>query len=91
MLVWLEQALVVAAGLALGIWVGGELGTTIMPFVAHDDGGAQVLPPFAVEISWGSLAIVYASMVAVFALITTSVVWFVSRISLQRVLRLGEA
>ena len=89
-LVWLEQALVIAAGLALGTWVGRELGATVMPFLSHDDQGIQVLPPFAMEVSWGALAITYVAMALVFALITTGVIWFIRRISLRRILRLGE-
>lgn len=89
-LVWLEQALVIAAGLALGTWVGRELGATIMPFLSHDDEGIQVLPPYAMDVSWGALAITYAAMALVFALITTGVIWFIRRISLRRILRLGE-
>ncbi len=90
MLVWLEQALVIAAGMALGTWMGGRLGETFMPFMGHDDVGTQVLPPFIMEVSWGSLAITYAAMAVVFALITMGVIWFIRRISLQRILRLGE-
>ena len=42
------------------------------------------------DVSWGTLAIIYAAMATVFALITLSVIWFIRKISLQRVLRLGE-
>lgn len=90
MLVWLEQAMVIGAGMALGTWMGGRLGETFMPFLGHDDVGTQVLPPFIMETSWGSLAVTYSAMGAVFALITFGVIWFIRRISLQRVLRLGE-
>ena len=89
-LIWLEQALVVAAGLALGTWMGGRVGATIMPFVSHSEEGRMLLPPFVVEVNWGTLAITYGAMILVFALITGGMVWFVRRISLQRILRLGE-
>jgi hypothetical protein len=42
------------------------------------------------EVSWGALAITYVAMALVFALITTGVIWFIRRISLRRILRLGE-
>ncbi len=90
MLVWLEQALVIAAGLALGTWMGGRLGAIIMPFLGHDDRGSEVLPPFILEVNWNTLAITYAIMSLVFAVIILGVIWFIRRISLQRVLRLGE-
>ncbi len=89
-LVWLEQVLVIAVGLALGTWMGGRLGTTIMPFLGHDDRGAQVLPPFALEVSWDTLLVAYAAMAIVFAVIIFGVILFIKRISLQTALRLGE-
>ncbi len=89
-MVWLEQALVIGAGLALGTWMGGRLGATIMPYLGHNDFGGQVMPPFAMEVNWGALLITYAFMIFVFALITMSVIWLIRRISLQRILRLGE-
>ena len=89
-LVWLEQALVIAAGMALGTWMGGRLGAIIMPFLGHDDRGSEMLPPFVLEVNWGTLAITYAAMALVFALIIVGVIWFISKISLHRILRLGE-
>ena len=89
-LVWLEQTLVIAAGLALGTWMGGRLGAIIMPYLSHSEQGTQLLPPFVMQVDWGTLAITYAGMVLVFALMTGGIVWFVRRISLQRILRLGE-
>ena len=89
-LVWLEQTLVIAAGLALGTWMGRELGSIVMPFLGHDDRGSQVLPPFILEVSWGTLAITYAAMAFVFATIVVGVIFFIRKISLQRILRLGE-
>ena len=89
-MVWLEQTLVVVAGLALGTWLGGRLGDIILPFLAHDDFGGRVMPPYRMEVSWEALLVSYAGMVAVFAIIIMTIVWLVHRISLQRTLRLGE-
>ena len=89
-LVWLEQAFVIILGLALGTWMGGRLGAIIMPFLGNDDSGAQVLPPFVLEVNWPTLLGTYAAMGSVFAVIIVGVIWFIRRISLQRVLRLGE-
>ena len=89
-LVWLEQALVIGAGMGLGTWMGGRMGEIIMPFLGHDDFGGQVLPPFEMQVSWGSLGIVYGATAFLFALITMGVIWFIHKISLQRILRLGE-
>ncbi len=89
-MVWLEQTLVVVAGLALGTWLGSRLGDIILPFLAHDDFGGSVMPPYRMEVSWEALLASYAGMVAIFAIIIMSIVWLVNRISLQRTLRLGE-
>ena len=89
-LVWLEQVMVIAAGMAMGTWMGARLVGTIMPFLAHDERGIQVVPPFAVEVDWSALLIVYAAMALIFAVIMAGAIWFVFKISLQRVLRMGE-
>ena len=89
-LVLLEQVLVIGAGLALGTWMGGRLGATMMPFLGHDDRGTRVLPPFVVDINWGTLVITYVAMGLLFAVIIAGVIILVRRISLQRILRLGE-
>ena len=89
-LVLLEQVLVIGAGLALGTWMGGRLGASMMPFLGHDDRGAQVLPPFVVDVNWQTLTITYIAMGLLFAVIISGVILLVRRISLQRILRLGE-
>ena len=86
----IEQVLVIAAGMALGTWMGGRLGATIIPFLGHDDFGGQVVPPFVIEINWGALILTYGAMLAVFTAIMLGIVWFIHRISLQRILRIGE-
>ena len=88
--VWLEQALVIAVGLALGTWMGGRLGATVMPFLGQRDFGGEVVPPFAMTVNWGTLILTYVAMVFVLGVITAGIIWFVRRISLQRILRLGE-
>ncbi len=89
-LVLLEQVLVISAGLALGAWIGGRLGASMMPFLGHDDRGTQVLPPFVVDVNWQTLTITYLAMGLLFAIIIAVVIILVRRISLQRILRLGE-
>ena len=89
-LMWLEQAMVIAVGLALGTWMGGRLGATIMPFLAHDDRGSQALPPFVIEVGWQNLLVTYVAMAAIFTAIVLGVIWFIRRMSLSRVLRLGD-
>ena len=89
-MVWLEQLLVIGAGLALGTWMGGRLGATIMPFLGHNDFGGQVIPPFAIQVNWGALLLTYGAMALMFAAIILALLWFIQRIALERVLRIGE-
>ena len=74
----------------IGTWMGLRLGAIIMPFLGHDDFGSQVVPPFVMEVNWSGLLLTYSGMIIVFWLITFGIIWFVSRISLQRILRLGD-
>ena len=89
-LMWLEQALVIAVGMALGTWMGGRLGETVMPFLGHDERGGQVLPPFVIEVGWQNLLVTYVAMGVIFTAIILGVIWFIRRMSLSRVLRLGD-
>ena len=89
-LMWLEQALVIAVGMALGTWMGGRLGTIIMPLLGHDDKGGQVLPPFAIDVGWSNLLFTYLAMALIFTAIILGVIWFIRRMSLSNLLRLGD-
>ena len=89
-MVWVEQAMVVAVGMALGTWMGARLGAVIMPFLGHDDWGDRVVPPFTTEVDWTALLATYGLMFAVFAIITLGLVWLIRRISVHTVLRLGD-
>jgi hypothetical protein len=89
-MVWLEQFVVIVVGMAVGTWMGARLVESIMPFLAHDERGVQLVPPFAVEIDWGTLWIVYVAMVFIFAIIMSGAILFVYRISIQNSLRMGE-
>jgi ABC-type antimicrobial peptide transport system permease subunit len=89
-MLWVEQVLVIATGMALGTWMGGRLGATIMPFLGHDDWGDEVVPPFVMQVNWAALLTTYAAMILVFAVVSLALLIFIQRISLQRVLRLGE-
>ncbi|MDP6452949.1 MAG: hypothetical protein QF898_06545 [SAR202 cluster bacterium] len=89
-LMWVEQALVIGVGMALGTWMGGRLGATVMPFLGHDDRGSQVIPPFVIEVSWANLLVTYLAMSVIFTVIILGVILFIRRMSLSRVLRIGE-
>ena len=90
MMMWLEQTVIIAVGLALGTWMGSRLGATIMPFLGHDDFGGKVVPPFVMVIDWGALLITYAVMLVIFAVITLALIMLIRRLSISRILRIGE-
>ena len=89
-LIWLEHILVIGLGMALGTWMGGRLGTIIMPFLGNTEGGNRVLPPYVLEVNWTALATTYAIIAVLFTLTIIGVIWFIHRLPLQRVLRMGE-
>ena len=87
-IVWLEQAVLVLAGMALGTWIGTKMVGTILPFMGHDDLGYQLLPPFVVQVDWSSLALAYGLIAAIFGIIIVGMVLLVYRISIHRALRI---
>ena len=89
-LMWVEQALVIAAGMALGTWMGGRLSAAAMPFLGHDDAGSQVLPPFVIEVGWQNLLYTYGAMALIFTAIIAGVILFIRRMALSRALRIGD-
>ena len=90
MMMWLEQTVIIAVGLALGTWMGSRLGATIIPFLGHDDFGGKVIPPFVMVIDWTALLITYAIMLVIFAVITLALIMLIRRLSISRILRIGE-
>ncbi len=89
-MVWIEQAIIVVSGLALGTWMGQRLGATIMPFLGHDDFGRRVMPPFVLEVDWPALTLTYAVIVLLFTVVVGALAVLVRKISLSDVLRIGE-
>ena len=90
MMMWLEQTVIIAVGLALGTWMGSRLGATIIPFLGHDDFGGKVIPPFIMVIDWNALLITYGVMLVIFAVITLALIMLIRRLSIARILRIGE-
>ncbi|MBI4307066.1 MAG: FtsX-like permease family protein [Chloroflexi bacterium] len=89
-LVLLEQLLVIGAALAIGAFMGARLGATIMPYLGTSGAGLRVVPPMVVQIDWGAVGITFGIVAAVFAIVVGAILASVYRMSVHRVLRLGE-
>lgn len=89
-LVTLEQLLVIGAGIAIGAFMGARLGATIMPYLGTSGAGIQIAPPMILEIDWGAVAITFGLVGVVFAAVIGVILFSVYRMSVHRVLRLGE-
>ena len=89
-IVWLEQAVQVLGGMALGTWMGVRLVSAVMPFMGHDETGGRVVPPFAVQVDWPSLALAYAVIAIIFGGIMAGVAWTVHRVAAHRALRMED-
>lgn len=89
-LVWFENLSVIALGIGAGYVLGQRTGSLLMPFLDRTEEGITVLPPYALDTNWLSLAVVYGLMAVIFGVATASVVRLYNRLALGRVLRLGE-
>ena len=89
--VLLEHLFVIAAGMGLGTVVGLQVGRLMMDFFAVDEGGAEVLPPFALAVSRWEVVLVWGILGAVFVLTVLAVVALYARLALHRALRVGDA
>ncbi len=89
-LVLLEQILVIGAAVALGIFMGAQLGNTIMPYLANSGEGGASVPPMLVEIDWLGFSVTFGLLTAVFGLVVGAILVSVYRMSIHRIMRMGE-
>jgi len=86
----LEQVLVIGVAVGLGIFMGTRLGATIMPYLASSGQGVRVVPPMLTEVDWVGFCVTFGMVAAVFALVVAAILVYVYRMSIHRVMRLGE-
>lgn len=89
--VMVEQAFVIVAGMGLGTIVGLQIGRLMMDFLATDERGREVLPPFLLAVSWPQVFVVWGILGAVFATTIAAVVLLYLRLAVHRALRIGDA
>ena len=89
-LVVLEQLIVIGIAVALGIFMGMRMGTTIMPYLASSGANAMVVPPMAIEIDWFGFGVTFGLLGLVFIVVVSVILISVYRMSIHRVMRMGE-
>ncbi len=89
--VMFEHLFVIATGMGLGTVVGLRVGRIMMDFLATDETGAAVAPPFILGVSWPQVFAVWAILGTVFVVTIGAVVALYFRLAVHRVLRIGDA
>ena len=89
--VMVEQAFVIIAGMGLGTIVGLRVGRLMMDFLATDERGQDVIPPFLLAVSWPQIFVVWIILGGVFALTIAGVVLLYLRLAVHQALRIGDA
>ena len=90
-LVVLEQVMVIGVAVALGIFMGSRMGTSIMPYLANSGENATVVPPMAIQIDWFGFGITFGLLGIVFAGVIGVILISVYRMSIHRIMRMGES
>jgi ABC-type lipoprotein release transport system permease subunit len=90
-LVVLEQIMVIGVAVTLGIFMGARMGSTIMPYLASSGKNAVVVPPMVVQIDWFGFGITFGLLGVVFLLVICLILISVYRMSIHRIMRMGES
>jgi ABC-type antimicrobial peptide transport system permease subunit len=90
-LVVMEQVMVIGVAVALGGVMGARMGTTIMPYLASSGENATVVPPMAVQIDWFGFGITFGLLGLVFLVVISLILLSVYRMSIHRIMRMGES
>jgi len=90
-LVVMEQVMVIGVAVTLGIFMGAQMGTTIMPYLASSGENAVVVPPMAVQIDWFGFGITFGLLGLVFLVVIGLILISVYRMSIHHIMRMGES
>ena len=85
-----EQVLIVAIAIVIGVFLGSQLGDTIFPFLAASGSSIEVAPPMVVQFNIGELAFVFGVMAAVVLTVMAIVILSASRTAIHSVMRAGD-
>jgi len=86
-----EQAFVVITGVVLGTLVGLQTGNLMMSFMAFNEKGFPITPPFLLDISWSEIFLVWAILGLVIITTTVGVVLVYFRLAVHKALRIGDS
>ena len=90
-MVWFNLALVVTWGVGTGTLGGIWLGNALLPVLEVAEEGTRVTPPMVLQINWTSMATAYGVMVAAMTVTVGMLAWTISRLEVQRLLRIEAA
>ncbi|MHB8574433.1 MAG: ABC transporter permease, partial [Dehalococcoidia bacterium] len=86
-----EQLFVVLSGVLTGTILGLPLSRLMIGYMGITETGATVVPPFVSSVSWQAVVTSYLGIAVVLIAAVASLVFLYSRLSVSRVLRIGEA
>ena len=88
--VFIEQFFVIIVALVVGVFLGLQLGSTIMPYLANSGEVGEVVPPIRMIVNWGNFSVLLGLLGAVFTCVTIVTLISVYKMSINTVMRIGE-
>ena len=89
-LVLLEQVIVIGVAVGIGLFMGTRLGDTIIPFLANSGEDNTLVPPMVLQIDWTGFSMTFGLLAVVFSAVIIAILLSVYRMSIHRVMRMGE-
>ncbi len=90
-LVLLEQLIVIGVAIGIGVFMGTRLGDTIIPFLANSGEDRVLVPPMVLQIDWLGFGYTFGLLGIVFSVVIIAILVSVLRMSVHRVMRMGES
>jgi ABC-type antimicrobial peptide transport system permease subunit len=85
-----EQVFIIAMGMLAGTLMGLRLGALMIRYMGVTETGADVLPPMLLHVDWLTITTAWLVLALAFLATIGVVVLLYARLSLHRVLRIGE-
>lgn len=89
-LILFEQIIIIGLSLSLGIFMGLLLGSTILPYLANSTGSEILLPPMEILFRWSEFRFIFFLLLIVFIIVIGIIIFSVFKMSLHKVMRIGE-